>query len=167
MPTKQNHNLIFNNWKFLEVSIQGFSPLNVTCRTKLNSRPQTIVSVTFLLILQLNEVMQETETDEPVRNRGYWIFRFTQFGHKWPKTRSELRGGENFWCTRGSTTRPNTRESSFWSKKECEGGNHVKAYACHSDFGPMTFSRKFLITWLKTLRSRDFGPHAALFWTKK
>ena len=39
----------------------------MTCRTKLNSRPQTIVSVTFLLMLQLNEVMQETETDEPVK----------------------------------------------------------------------------------------------------
>ena len=48
---------------------------------------------------------------------------------------------ENAW----SSDTDNIRESTFKSREECEGGNHVKAYP------------KFLITWVKALRSRDFG----------
>ena len=59
-----------------------------------------------------------------------------------------------FFCQ----NRMNTWGSTFWSRKECEGDNHVKSYINRDDFGPLTFFSKFLIIWPKILRSRDFGP---------
>ena len=70
-----------------------------------------------------------------------------------------------------------TRWSTFWSRKECEGGNHVKAYACRRDIRPLfrDFGSLFRLWatfppfWSKLpkriMPSRDNLLHT-LFWTK-
>ena len=47
---------------------------------------------------------------------------------------------------------------TFCSRRVCEGGNHVKAYACRFDFGPLIFSLEFMITRFQISRFCDFGP---------
>ena len=52
----------------------------------------------------------------------------------------------------------NTREYNFWTRKVCEGGNQVNAYACRYNCGSLSFSPKFMITWLQTSLKCDFDP---------
>ena len=49
-----------------------------------------------------------------------------------------------------------TRWSTFWSRKECEGGNQVKAYACRRDFGPLSMISVHFFAIL--VHVFDFGP---------
>ena len=44
----------------------------------------------------------------------------------------------------------------WWNS--CEGGNHLTVHACRRNFGLLTFSPKFIITWLQTVRICYFGP---------
>ena len=62
-----------------------------------------------------------------------------------------------------------SRGCTFWSRKECEGGNHAKAYGpLFHDFGPVFGDFGPLIHHLVHMHmpSRDYLLQT-LFWTKK